>query len=187
MNKEILINNIWVKEQNELKRNVILIFIAFIFLVIMSQIKIFLPFTPVPITGQTLAIILIGLSFSRFQSTTVILTYMIVGELGLPVFAGFKSGILFSPSGGYVIGFLFAVQIAGYLSEKGWTKSYPKLILSFIIVNATIYLFGLAQLSLFVPSGKLLALGLYPFIPGDIIKMIIASLIIKKVWNILEK
>ncbi|WP_067140580.1 biotin transporter BioY [Oceanivirga salmonicida] len=186
MNKNILMNNIWISEENLIKRNTVLVFGAFLFLSLMSQIKIFLPFTPVPITGQTLAVILIGLSFNRYQSAIIIITYILAGELGLPVFAGFKTGLLFSPSGGYIIGFLFSTQVAAYLSEKGWTKSTIKLILSFIIANAVIYIAGLAQLSAYVPEGKLLATGLYPFILGDILKLFIAFGLIKQVWRIVK-
>ena len=111
--------------------------------------------------------------------------YVIAGSW-LPLYSAGASGIFWTmASGGYLLGFVPAAYIVGYLSERGWDRG-PKIILAMIFGNAFIYIPGLMQLSLFVPDGNTLSLGLYPFIPGDIIKLLLVSLILPSSWKILN-
>jgi len=150
-----------------------------------ARISIPLPFTPVPITGQTFAVLLTGALLGSRRGAITMALYLIAG-FWLPLYSGGTSGIFWTlASGGYLLGFVPAAFVVGYLSERGWDRG-PKVILAMIIGNAFIYIPGLMQLSLFVPDGKTLSLGLYPFIPGDIIKLLLVSLILPSSWKILN-
>ena len=190
MNQNLLINNlITVENKNqEMLKNILLILSGTIFLALMSQLTIPLPFTPVPITGQTFAVMFIGLVYGKKLGSSTLLTYIAAGSAGLPVFAGFSGGLpFFTPSGGYIIGFFFAALICGYFADKGWTKSPVKLISVLIIAHAVLYFFGLLQLNIFLPNKNIFAIGLYPFIAGDVIKMMILSALLPTVWKFTEK
>ena len=150
-----------------------------------ARVSIPLPFTPVPITGQTFAVLLTGALLGSRRGAISMALYVTAGSW-LPLYSGGTSGIFWTlPAGGYLLGFVPAAFLVGYLSERGWDRG-PKIILAMIIGNALIYIPGLMQLSLFVPEGKTLSLGLYPFIPGDIIKLLLVSLILPSSWKILN-
>jgi biotin transport system substrate-specific component len=89
------------------------------------------------------------------------------------------------PTGGYLIGFLAAAWIIGFLADKGWDKGYVKSILAMTVGTAVIFVCGLAQLSLFVPGDTLLAMGLFPFLPGAAVKIAVASVMLPSIWKFL--
>ena len=150
-----------------------------------ARVSIPLPFTPVPITGQTFAVLLTGALLGSRRGAISMALYVVVGSW-LPLYSAGTSGIFWAlHAGGYLLGFVPAAFLVGYLSERGWDRG-PKIILAMIIGNALIYIPGLMQLSLFVPDGKTLSLGLYPFIAGDIIKLLLVSLILPSSWKILN-
>lgn len=139
--------------------------------------QISVPMYPVPITGQTLAVTVVGLALGRKAGVSAVLLYLAQGAMGLPVFANGSAGLaaFFGPTGGYLYGFIAAVAILGYFSDKGILKSYIKSTLVAFVATAAVFVFGLAHLSLFVPTENLLQLGLYPFIIGGIIKAVLAA------------
>jgi len=150
-----------------------------------ARVSIPLPFTPVPITGQTFSVLLTGAVLGSRRGSISMILYVVAGAW-LPVYSGGTSGVFWSlASGGYLLGFIPAAFIVGYLSEQGWDRGF-KIIFAMIIGNAFIYIPGLMQLSLFVPDGKTLSMGLYPFITGDIIKLLLVSLILPSSWGILN-
>lgn len=142
--------------------------------------QISVPMYPVPITGQTLAVTVVGFALGRKAGTSAVLLYLLEGSVGLPVFAGGSSGIqaLFGATGGYLIGFVPTAYLLGYFSDKGVLNSVWKSTAVALLASLVTFAFGLAQLSLFVPADKLLALGFYPFIIGGIIKALLASLLV---------
>ena len=146
---------------------------------ISAQITFHLPFSPVPITGQTLVVLLAGLILGKNLGTSAVFLYLLQGAAGLPVFAGGKSGVitLFGPTGGYLIGFLAAVYIVGMLSELRFTRSILQAASALIIGNLIIYIFGLVWLARFVGETQVLQLGLYPFLVGDLVKVILGILL----------
>ena len=154
-------------------------------LVACSYISINLPFSPIPITGQTFGILLVAMVLGRVRGTAVVLAYLLEGAAGMPVFAGGTAGIakFFGPTGGYLLGFLVSAYLVGYLADKGWDKSYGKTLIAMIAGTAIIFICGLAQLSFFVPMETLLIMGLTPFIAGAIIKIAVASAILPSVWK----
>jgi biotin transport system substrate-specific component len=153
--------------------NVILILGTSWLIAISAQISIYLPFSPVPITGQTLIILLAGLVLGKNRGTAAVAIYLLQGASGLPFFAGGKSGLatLFGPTGGYLFGFLAAVYIVGMLSELRFKQSLFQAATALVIGNTIIYIFGLVWLARFIGESQALQLGLYPFLAGDLLKI----------------
>jgi biotin transport system substrate-specific component len=144
-------------------------------LALLAQVSIPLPWTPVPITGQTLGIALVSLSWGQKRAFTVVLTYLALGSLGLPIFAMGKSGLLLGPTAGYLIGMAIASIIVGSLADRGFTKTFKHSLVASFAGSAAIFTCGLIGLSFYVPQDQLMAAGLLPFIPGDVIKNLIAA------------
>ena len=142
---------------------------------ISAQITIYLPFSPVPITAQTLAVLLAGLYLGKNLGAASIAAYLAQGAVGLPFFASGKSGLatLFGPTGGYLFGFLAAVYIVGMLSELRYQRSLFQASSTIIVGNVIIYIFGLVWLAQFVGESQVLQLGLYPFLIGDLLKILL--------------
>ncbi|MDO4907537.1 biotin transporter BioY [Neisseria sp.] len=154
---------------------------------VMAQFSIPLPF--VSITLQSLAVTLIGFSLGRKAGTAAVLLYLLEGALGMPVFANGKAGfaVLAGPSGGYLFGFAAMAFILGWFSDKGVLKSVWKSIAAAALATAVMYALGLAQLSLFVGSGKVLEYGLYPFVAGDLIKAVAAAFLVSPTYRFFKK
>jgi biotin transport system substrate-specific component len=152
-------------------------------LVVSAYLSINLPFSPVPITGQTLGVLLIGMALGRVRGTAVVLAYLLEGFAGLPVFAGGKSGMvaLMGPTGGYLLGFLGAAFVVGYFSDRGWYTGYIKSVAAMIAGTGVIFIAGLAWLAAMVPEGSVLAMGLYPFLPGAALKIAAASVVLPSI------
>lgn len=151
-----------------------------------AQIAIPLPFSPVPITGQTFAVLLMGATLGSKRGALCVLTYLTEGVAGLPVFSGAGAGIatLAGPTGGYLVGYLAAAYLTGWLAERGWDRRLRSNFLAMLLGNVVIYVFGLAWLGVLVGYDKVLALGLLPFIPGDLLKLAIATGLLPLAWKV---
>lgn len=147
---------------------------------ISAQITINIPFSPVPVTGQTLIVLLAGLILGKNLGTASVTAYLIQGAIGFPFFSGGRSGLatLLGPTGGYLFGFLAAVYFVGLLSELRHKRSPFQAASSLLIGNIIIYIFGLVWLARFVGEGSALQLGLYPFLIGDLLKITLGVLIV---------
>ncbi|MDA3871286.1 MAG: biotin transporter BioY [Candidatus Marinimicrobia bacterium] len=168
--------------------NVMLVLSGSILIALFSQIAINIPFSLVPITGQTLAIMLVGALLGSKKGSLSVITYLTEGVIGIPVFANFSGGIqhLIGPTGGYLISFVFVAFIIGYLFEKGFDKSLIKNLIAIFLSHIIIFGIGLTWLGLYIGSDKVFAIGLFPFIPGAIIKIsVFLSLVYGK--NYLDK
>ena len=151
----------------------------------MARVSIPLGFTPVPITGQTLAVLLTGASLGSRRGASSMALYLVAGWF-LPIYAGGNSGFFWNlASGGYLVGYIAAAFIVGFLCERGWDRKVW-ILLAMLAGNVALYIPGLIQLSFFVPEGKTLELGLYPFIPGDLVKILMASLLIPGSWALVR-
>ena len=146
---------------------------------------------PVPITGQTLAVLLAGAVLGSRRGALSQLTYLAVGATGVPFWfaPGPTLGIarILGPTGGYLIGFIAAAFVVGLLAERGWDRRLWKAAVAFICGNVAIYLFGLSWLALYLSGDALLAMGLYPFIPGDLFKVLLATLALPGAWTLLSR
>ena len=158
-------------------------------LVLCSYISISLPFSPVPITGQTFGLLLVAMALGRIRAAAVVGAYLVEGAIGLPVFAGGSAGIakLFGPTGGYLLGFLASAWLVGYLADRGWDRSYYRSIAAMTLGTIVIFLGGLSWLSRFVGGADLMAMGLTPFVPGAILKIALASAILPTLWRRLDR
>lgn len=149
--------------------------------------KVWLPFSPVPVTGQTFAVLMLAALLGSRLGSLAVLVYIAEGVAGLPVFAiGVGPAALLGPTGGYLFGFIPAVYITGRLAEMGWDRRVGTTILAMLLGNLTIYTFGLLWLCLLTGlSTMVLTLGLYPFIIGDLIKIILAAILLPAGWKLL--
>lgn len=163
------------KSQNQNLSNVLSVFAGVILISLLAQVSIPLPFTPVPITGQTFGVALTSLLWGRKRGFATMLSYLTLGSLGFPLFALGKSGFVVGPTMGYLVGMLFASFLMGTLADLGWTKSFFKTWLAAFLGSTVTFSFGLWILSYFIPGDQLLIAGLLPFLPGDLIKTALAS------------
>ena len=138
-----------------------------------AQVAFPLPFTPVPVTLQTLAVLLAGALLGSRRGSIAVLLYLCEGLAGLPVFAGGGAGVahLLGPTGGFLLGFLAAAYVVGRAAERGWTCGGLPSLAVLLLGNACIYLPGLAWLGAFVGLQHVIALGLLPFLAGDALKI----------------
>lgn len=164
---------------------------------VLAQISVPLPFTPVPITGQTLGVLLVGASLGAPLGALSMGLYLLWGAVGLPVFApiegvyhtGLSALGFASATGGYLWGFLLAGAIVGWLSRNGWDRSFRSSIGSMLIGSIVIYAAGVPWLmaSAGLPLERGLELGLYPFVIGDVLKLLIAAFLLPTAWRIVRR
>ena len=188
MKQNILNDVIKIKtKEKEFFKSIFFVLSGVIFLSIMSQLIIPLYFTPVPISLGSFGVMLIALLYGRKLGTATVLSYVVAGSFGAPIFAGFKTGFLFSPTGGYILGYIAAALILGFLSDKGIAKSYAKTFLSLLLVSVIIFILGALVLMLFVPIKNVFMAGVLPFIPGDMLKVVAATLLFPRLWKFIKK
>lgn len=183
-------------------RTAVLALAGSLFVAACAQVQI--PLWPVPITGQTFAVLLVGLVFGTRLGAATVALYLLEGVLGLPVFADFSAGpgVIAGPTGGYIVGFVFAAGVVGWLAEKGWDRRPLSTVLAMILGNLVIYLFGLPWLTAFYagpgaayiastgaegPLGAAFAAGLVPFLVGDALKIALAAGLLPLVWRTIER
>lgn len=131
---------------------------------------------PVPITMQTLAVLLAGALLGSKRGALSQITYLFFGLTGLPWFArGGGMSYIMSPTFGYIVGFVSAAYLVGWLSERGFDREFKTAILAMLLGNIVLYIPGLLWLAKFVGFGKVLAIGFCPFIFGDILKIFLAG------------
>jgi len=169
--------------------NVLLVVAASLVTAGAAQVEIRLPWTPVPITGQTFAVLLTGAVLGSRRAFLAMCLYLAEGSAGLPFFSGGAAGFakLLGPTGGYLIAFPFAAALTGLLAERGWDRRPLTMFAAMLLGSTIIFALGLAQLSGFVPEGALLASGLLPFIPGDIIKSALAAGVFPALWKLVSR
>jgi len=167
-------------------RNISLVLLGSWLVALFAQIEIPLPFSPVPITGQTFAVLLVGALLGSKRGAAAMLAYIVQGAAGLPFFAGGASGagILTGATAGYLAGFIVAAYVVGLLAERGMERSFKTSVLPFLVGTIIIYVFGVTWLSAIIGSfGKAIELGLLPFIIGDVIKMFAAGAALPSAWR----
>ena len=159
---------------------------------VLAQVQV--PLWPVPVTGQTLGVMLVGASLGARRGALSLLTYLVLGVAGLPIFAEFSGGPLsvLKPSFGFIIGFVIAAGLIGWLSERDWDKKWFRSAVAFFAASLVPFVVGLPYLA--VVLGQLgfphdlqsvLAAGLYPFIVGGVAKWLIAAAALPVAWRVL--
>ncbi len=164
--------------------DLVLILAGSLLVALFAQIEI--PLQPVPITGQTFAVLLVGAALGSKRGAASLALYLTEGTLGLPFFAGAASGLsrLTGATGGYLIGFVMAAFVIGRLAERGLERSVRTSLIPFLAGTVVIYLFGVAWLAVVLGSvSQAIAAGLLPFLVGDTIKLLAAALALPAAWR----
>lgn len=169
--------------------SVLLVFLGASFIALSAQVRINIPPSPVPITGQTLGVLLIGAAFGTRLGTATVVTYALGGLAGLPVFAGGAAGwaVFEGPSGGYLVGFLPAAALVGALAERGWDRVPWLTVAAMVAGNIVIYACGALWLQHFVGGNRVWALGVQPFLIGDAIKIAVAAGALPVAWKLTDR
>ncbi len=163
------------------------------FTALLAQLQV--PLWPVPITGQTLAVVLVGATLGSWRGTASMLLYLLAGLVGAPVFAGWSHGLDASvlPSFGFVIGFVPAAALVGWLSERRWDRRPVLSVLGFGLASAVPFLFGLPWLGAVLAHygaphdlGAVLNSGFTPFVLGGLVKWAIAAAALPVAWRALS-
>lgn len=184
-----------------LVRNALLLVLGSLFIAGAARVSITTPFTPVPITMQPFAVLLVGGTFGAWLGMATAALYVAEGVIGLPFFAGGTSGmaIILGSSGGYLVGYPFVAALVGWLTEKGWDRTPLRMASAMMLGNVVLYAFGLSFLFVWgvnnaallkvdhMSLGLTLKLGLLPFIPGDLAKLVLAAGLVPSVWQLLHK
>ena len=150
-----------------------------------------IPLWPVPITGQTLAVLLVGSALGAVRGTISMALYAVLGIVGLPIFSAASSGwgVIAGPTGGYIVGFIFAAWLTGWAAQRTWDRRFVGAGVSFLSGSAVVFVIGLPWLaiSLGLNLQQTLESGLYPFIVGGIIKAVIAAGVISTSWYFVDR
>lgn len=176
-NSQALVSRYVVSRGNQFTDNLAAVTAGVVVLSLLAQVSIPLPWTPVPITGQTFGVALIALMWGFKRGFASVLSYLVLGACGLPIFAAAKSGIG-GPTTGYLFGMLGGAIVMGTLSDMGWTKSFRRTLLASYLGSLCVFTFGLVGLSFFIPREGLLVAGLYPFLLGDLLKNTMAAMLV---------
>lgn len=161
----------------------------------LAQVEI--PLWPVPITGQTLGVIIVGASLGAWRGAAALTTYMALGLAGLPIFAGFTGSLaaVAKPSFGFVIGFIVSAFVAGWFAERAWDRRPLLAFAGFALASAVPFVFGIPYLAYVLNVGmgldlsfwQILEAGLFPFIVGGIVKAALAALIVPGAWALVRR
>jgi len=200
---------IWPERVNRAVLSVILILAGTAILAISAKIKV--PFYPVPMTLQTLAVMAIAAAYGSRLAVLTVVAYLLEGALGLPVFTNTPPAVagplyFLGPTGGFLIGFILLAFIVGTAADRGWDRSVPKLFAAMIAADVVVFAMGFAWFAWFATlSPGLLELlqlpegtagagaafawsqGVVPFLLGDLLKIALAALAVPAAWSLLDR
>jgi len=161
-------------------------------LALVASAKLQVPFYPVPMTMQSLVVVLLGMACGWRLGAATVAVYLLEGLLGLPVFAGTpEKGIgiayMMGPTGGYLFGFVLAAALTGWLAERGWSRSLWWSALALSLGHVVLFLAGMAWLAVHVGWTKTVALGLAPFLVGSLVKTALGVTLVRAGWAALDR
>jgi biotin transport system substrate-specific component len=167
-------------------REVALVAAGVLLLALSAQLAVPLPFTPVPLTGQPFAVLLLGALYGPRRGAATVTAYLLTGALGMPVFAAGASGVarFAGPTGGYLAGHVLAAFVVGWLAERGWDRRRWTTAVAMLAGTVVIYAMGALWLSRFVGWPNVLAAGVTPFLAGDAVKILLASALLPAAWRV---
>ncbi len=173
-------------DKNLLLMQVLLAFIGSLLLTISAKVQI--PFYPVPMTMQTLVVLMIGMSYGAPLAASTIFLYLLQGAIGLPVFAsGGGLAYMMGPTGGYLVGFFLSASLLGLLASNGWGKTWQTTAVAMIIGVGLIFAIGIGWLAMFIGFEAAFINGFLPFIYADFLKIIIASFAMPAAWSVVNR
>jgi biotin transport system substrate-specific component len=168
----------------------VLLVVAFSVLIAVSaRIAIPLPFSPVPVTMQTFSVLITGMLLGSRLGAVTLIAYLAEGVAGLPVFAFGVGGFaaLLGPTGGYLVGFIFAAGLVGFLAERAWDRRRGTTFLAMLFGNLVIYAFGVGWLAHFLPFEDAVTKGMLPFLVGDLVKILLAMAVLPAGWTAVSR
>ncbi|MDE0779444.1 MAG: biotin transporter BioY [Alphaproteobacteria bacterium] len=182
-----LINAIWPRETGGVLRLALLAIVGSMLMAVSAKIQV--PMWPVPMTMQTFAVLVIGMAYGAKLAGATLLLYLAEGAAGLPVFAsGAGLPYMAGPTGGYLVGFLVAAIMVGWLAERGWDRNVALTFLANLAGTAIIFALGVAWLSTIMGGfEKAVVAGFQPFIVGAIVKIALAAAMLPLVWKLLPR
>ncbi|MBX6366602.1 MAG: biotin transporter BioY [Rhodospirillales bacterium] len=147
--------------------------------------KVQVPFWPVPMTMQTLVVLLIGAAYGSRLGAATVLLYLVEGGAGLPVFAGASAGpaYILGPTGGYLVGFVGAAWVTGALAERGWDRSPLLVIVAMTLGHVVLFSTGVAWLAFLIGADAAIANGFLPFVGATVLKTLLAAALIRAAWR----
>jgi biotin transport system substrate-specific component len=184
-----LIDRLWPAAERPLVRQAILA--VFGSLLLWASAKAQVPMWPVPMTMQSFVVLVIGMGYgSRLGAATVGL-YLLQGALGLPVFAGTpEKGIglayMMGPTGGYLVGFLLAAAVVGWLAERGWDRTLSLAVVAMVIGTILLFVPGILWLAALIGFSKAVAAGVTPFLLASVVKLALAAAVMPLAWRAIE-
>lgn len=157
--------------------DVLLVLAGSALIAIAAQIAITVPFSPVPLTMQPLAVLMVGVALGARRGAAAAVLYLLEGASGLPVFAQAKGGALWlvGPTAGYLLSYPFAAFLAGWFSERGWGGSISRAVSGMLVALAVIYAGGWAWLTVLTDARTAFAAGVAPFIAADVVKIALGA------------
>jgi biotin transport system substrate-specific component len=171
---------------SKLSRNVILAVGGTVLLWLSAKVQV--PLYPVPITMQTLVVLVLGMAYGPRLGAATMGLYLLEAAIGLPVLAGgWSEGggfhLLYGPTAGYLVGFVVAAAVCGRLGERGWDRSLPRAAAAMLIGNLIIYALGLAWLAIQIGAAGAIQYGLLPFLLGDLLKIALGTCGLPAAWK----
>jgi len=184
-----LADTLW--EQSGWKKQLFLAVVGVVLLTLSAKMKI--PFYPIPMTMQTFVVLGLAMVYGWKLGAVTVIFYLISGAMGMPVFAGTPEkgiGIAYmaGPTGGYLLGFVLAATVTGFLAEKGWDRKILTTFGAMLIGNILIYVPGLIWLgNLFGWDKPIFEWGMAPFLWADLVKIILAMIVFPLAWKMVNK
>lgn len=175
---------------NPLVREIGLVVAGVLLMAGAAQIAVPLPFTPVPLTGQTFGALLLGGAYGAMRAGLSMIVYLMVGMLGAPVFANGEGGahVMSSPTAGYLVGMLLAAIAVGWAAERGWDRRVGSSVVAMFAGSVVIYLIGATWLAIVldVDAARAFDLGVRPFLIGDLLKLVLAGALLPAAWRLVS-
>ncbi len=158
-------------------------------LLLAASAKVQVPFWPVPMTMQSMVVILLGMAYGSRLATATVLLYLAEGLAGLPVFAGAGAGPAYmaGPTAGYLLGFVLAAGVTGWLAERGWDRSPVKAVAALAVGHALLFVPGVAWMAVLFGGEKAVALGLTPFLAATVLKTALGAAIMQAAWKVVAR
>jgi biotin transport system substrate-specific component len=178
-----LTSSLWPKAQSSLLHKALLVVAGTALLTLSAKVQV--PFWPVPMTLQTLVVLLIGAAYGARLGGITVATYLAQGAIGLPVFAsGAGLAYVAGPTGGYLAGFLIAAVVVGWLADRGYGRTAFTTLAAFAVGEAIMYSLGVGWLASFTGIEKAISLGLAPFMLAEATKLALACLLLPAAWKL---
>lgn len=185
-----LIDQIWPVSARPALRAATLLLLGSVLLTASAKAQV--PMWPVPMTMQTFVVLVIGMTYGLHLGTATVVLYLVEGAFGFPVFAGTpEKGIglayMMGPTGGYLLGFVIAAALMGWLAERGWGRTLPWAIAAMTAGTVLQLVPGVAWLATLIGWDKAIAAGLTPFLAGAAVKIALAAAVLPLAWRMLER